>query len=72
MIDDPRIILKQELIKVGILCKDATIISLDAGSSQASINMQYLEDFSYSENICNKALHLIFEFYSGELFCEFE
>lgn len=72
MNNDPRIILKQKLIDVGILLKDATIISLDAGSSQVYINMEYLENFNYSKSICNRALSIIGMFYSGELFCEYE
>lgn len=65
---DPRVILKNELIKIGILISDANIIALDAGSSQVVVNSLYLKEFNYSLKIRNIALKLIGKFYSGELF----
>ena len=38
---DPRIVLKDELIAIGILSKQASIIALDTGSSQAIVNPLY-------------------------------
>lgn len=42
--NDQRIVLKQELMKIGISSFDATTIALDAGSSQVIVNSEYLED----------------------------
>ncbi len=67
---DPRIVLKKELIAIGILSKQASIIALDAGSSQAIVNMKYLDDFKFSKFITIKALAIITKFYTGELSIE--
>lgn len=64
---DPRIVLKEELISIGILSKQASIISLDAGSSQVIVNKEYLDGFRFSEIIIINALALITKFYNGEL-----
>ena len=63
--EDPRIILKQKLIKVGILPQDANLIALEAGSSQALVNKKYLISFQYSEKIRKKALNVVRLFYNG-------
>lgn len=68
--EDPRIILQNELIKVGIKHTDAHIISLDAGSSQVVVNREYLSDFEYSKQIRKVALSVVIKFYTGELFEE--
>ena len=69
---DIRIIFKEELIKIGILENDATVIALDVGSSQVAVNNEYFEDFNYSENVKKTALVLTGKFYSGELSEEIE
>jgi hypothetical protein len=69
---DIRIIFKEELIKIGILANDATVIALDIGSSQVAVNNEYFEDFNYSENVKKTALVLTGKFYSGELSEEIE
>ncbi|HQF41908.1 MAG TPA: hypothetical protein PK073_03265 [Ignavibacteriaceae bacterium] len=65
---DPRIVLSQELIKIGITYSDAMTIALDAGSSQVVVNNIYLKEYNYSRAIRTQALSLIGKFYSGELF----
>jgi hypothetical protein len=67
---DPRIVLKNELIAIGILSKHASIIALDTGSSQVIVNKEYLDDFNYSKTITNKALAMITKFNNGELSLE--
>lgn len=67
---DPRIVLKDELIAIGISSKQASIIALDTGSSQVIVNKEYLEDFSFSKIITTKALAMITKFYNGELSLE--
>lgn len=64
---DPRLILKKELINIGIVNSDATVIALDTGSSQVLVNMVYLEEFNYTAKVRSLAIKLIGEFYSGEL-----
>lgn len=64
---DPRVLLKGELIKIGILSKQASIIALDAGSSQVIVNSNYLDDFKFSTIIKTKALLAITKFYNGEI-----
>jgi hypothetical protein len=64
---DPRIILKEELISIGIAANQAAIIALDAGSSQAFVNKEYLDEFKFHKSISNKALAIITKFYNGEL-----
>ncbi len=66
--NDPRIILRDRLIENGISIKDANLIALDAGSSQAYVDIEYLKDFDLSENLFKIALKLVSEFYSGKLF----
>jgi hypothetical protein len=60
---DPRIVLKDELIAIGISPKQASIIALDTGSSQVIVNKEYLEDFSFSKIITTKALAMITKFF---------
>lgn len=67
---DPRIFLKNELMAIGILSKQASIIALDAGSSQVIVNKEYLNDFKFSKIITTKALAVITKFYNGELSLE--
>jgi hypothetical protein len=67
---DPRIVLKDELIAIGILSKQASIIALDTGSSQVIVNKEYLDDFKFSKIITTKALATITKFYNGELSLE--
>ena len=64
---DPRIILKEELISIGIVGHEASIIALDAGSSQVIVNKEYLDEFKYHKSKSNKALAMITKFYNGEL-----
>lgn len=64
---DPRIVLKEELIAIGILSKQASIIALDAGSSQVIVNKEYLDDFKFFKIITIKVLAMITKFYNGEL-----
>jgi hypothetical protein len=67
---DPRIVLKNELIAIGILSKQASIIAIDTGSSQVIVNKEYLDDFNFSKIITTKALAMITKFYNGELSLE--
>ena len=67
---DLRIVLKEELIAIGILSRQASIIALDAGSSQVIVNKEYLDDFKFSKIITIKALAMITKFYNGELSVE--
>lgn len=69
---DPREILKEKLIEIGVLTNNATIISLDAGSSQVLVNKEYFEDFQYSKQISKMALSVVSKFYSGKLFDDIE
>lgn len=66
--EDPRVILQQALIKIGISETNANIIALDAGSSQVCVNCEYLNDFKYSKNTKKMTINVIEKFYSGELF----
>lgn len=66
--NDTRVILKDELIKIGILISDSDTIALDAGSSQVVVNLLYHKEFNYLQRIRTLALKLIGKFYSGELF----
>jgi hypothetical protein len=65
--NDSRIILKEELISIGIVANQASIIALDAGSSQVIVNKEYLDEFKFHKSISNKALAMITKFYNGEL-----
>lgn len=69
--NDPRKILEQELIKIGISSRDAAIIALDTGSSQVFVNREYLNDFPYLKSMIKMALGLVGKFYSRELFEKF-
>ncbi|WCM42909.1 hypothetical protein MG290_04285 [Flavobacterium sp. CBA20B-1] len=70
--EDPRVILQQELIKVGISEINANVIALDAGSSQVSVNSEYLNNFQYSKITKKMTLDIVEKFYSGELFEDIE
>lgn len=67
---DPRIILKEKLISIGIAANQAFIIALDAGSSQVIVNKEYLDEFKFHQRLSNKALAMITKFYNGELSVE--
>ena len=67
---DPRIILKEELISIGILANQATAIALDSGSSQVIVNKEYLDEFNFNKGISKKALAIVNKFYNAELFEE--
>jgi hypothetical protein len=64
---DPRIILEEELIAVGILSNQASAIALDAGSPQVIVNKEYLDELVFDKVINQKALILVTKFYMGEL-----
>jgi len=64
--NDPRIILKNELIKFGFVPNDATIIALDAGSSQTRVNREYLSEFKVSKQQKENALEYVIKFYQGD------
>lgn len=55
---DPRIVLKEKLIKIGVSDKNAMIIALDAGSSQVKIDNRYLKKFKYSNDKITKIIKL--------------
>lgn len=67
MIDD-RIILREKLISINIEKNKASMIALDAGSSQCIVNKSYLKDIGIiDEKITKHAIRLIRQFYCGEL-----
>jgi hypothetical protein len=68
--NDPRIILRDKLIDNGLSFKDASLIALDAGSSQTYVDIEYLADLNLPENLLNSALKYIFDFYSGGILLE--
>jgi hypothetical protein len=65
--NDARIILKDRLIEIGISPKNATVIALDAGSSQVYVDKDYFIELRLSKNLLNKALTIVNKFYSGQL-----
>ncbi len=65
--NDPRIILKEELINLGFTQIDAAIIALDSGSSQTIVNEEYLSDFKISKQQKVKVLDFVLKFYQGDL-----
>lgn len=64
---DPREILKNRLIGLGIDEHNSTIIALDAGSSQCIVNEDYLIELDISDKYIKSAIHEIVLFYMGEL-----
>jgi len=70
MTNDPRIILRDKLIENGLLFEVASLIALDAGSSQTYVDIEYLEDLNLSESLLKTTLKLVTDFYSGRLLLE--
>lgn len=66
--NDPRIVLRDKLIRNGLPFKYANLIALDAGSSQVYVDTKYLKDLNLSENLFQASLKPVSEFYSGKLF----
>jgi len=64
---DPREKLKKELINLGVNNYEASLISLDAGSSQCFVNTEYLNDLKIEKTIFDNVLKKIVLFYSGEM-----
>jgi len=68
-INDPRIILKEKLLKIGIEKNEAILIALETGSSQAVVDVEYLEsNFQFSKKIKTEVLNSVGEFYSGAIY----
>jgi hypothetical protein len=67
MLED-RIVLREKLISINIEKNKASMIALDAGSSQCIVNKSYLVDIGIiDEKMTKQALRLIRKFYCGEL-----
>jgi len=64
---DEREKLKQILIHIGLPKDKASVISLEAGSSQAIVNEEYLLDIGISVYFFEAAMYYINGFYRGEL-----
>ena len=63
---DPRIILADELLKVGVNNQDAYMIALEAGSSQSFVDKEHLiSEYSLSKEKLMKAIDLVGKFYVG-------
>ena len=60
---DPRIFLKEKLIKVGVKDNEATIIAMDTGSSQIIISKVYLNNFKLNNITKIKILRLVKRWY---------
>lgn len=65
---DERKILKEELVSIGISEYEATIIALDAGSSQTIVDIEYLRKIKIPKHLINQALQKITKFYFGYYF----
>jgi hypothetical protein len=68
--NDPREVLKKELIKIGIGDSKSALIALDAGSSQCILNTEYLNELQIDKMLRKKVEKIIYKFYSGQLFVE--
>ena len=63
--NDGRIMLMNKLVNIGVDKKLATVIALDAGSSQTIVSSEYLSNCDLSENIKEKVISELFNFYMG-------
>ena len=63
---DERIVLKEKLISVGIAHQAASLISIEAGSSQCVVNNSYLKGLCIEKNTRKLAMIFINRFYRGE------
>ena len=63
--NDERIILMNRLVNIGVDKKLARVIALDAGSSQVIVDSEYLSNCDLSENIKEKLIFELFNFYVG-------
>ena len=66
-IDDEREKLKQILIHIGLPKNKADIISIEAGSSQAIVNEEYLHDIGIPAYFFEAAMYYLNMFYRGEI-----
>lgn len=64
---DSRTILVNELLKLGVNKYNATVIALDAGSSQCVVNKEYLNDINIDKSILEDVYKKVVDFYCGEL-----
>lgn len=64
---DPREILVACLVEVGIDKSQATLIALDAGSSQGPVNKEYVDELKITEAQKKLVLEYVCRFYSGDL-----
>jgi len=64
-VNDPREILLNELVSSGIPKTLAYSVSLDAGSSQAIIDKEYLEELKISKEMEEIILEKVSRFYFG-------
>jgi hypothetical protein len=65
--DDEREKLKQILIHIGLPKDKAGIISIEAGSSQAIVNEEYLHDIGIPAYFFETVMYYLNMFYRGEL-----
>ena len=64
---DPREVLVNELVKLGVDKIISTTIALDAGSSQCSVNKEYLKDVISDVELMENAYQKVIAFYCGDL-----
>lgn len=64
---DPRLILAEKLVLIGIETKLAGSIVLDAGSSQCVVNRVYLKECNIPNQLINESLDIVNSFYCGDL-----
>lgn len=63
---DARIILSNKFQSFGLSKRMSNLIALDAGSSQISVNREYLFDKGISKLIIDKIFNEVVKFYFGE------
>lgn len=62
--NNPRILLKKKLLKARVDSQTATVIALDAGSSQVIVNKSYLKQFDILDDKILTVLKLVKQFYA--------
>lgn len=63
---DPRIILQNKLIELGLNRKEAFLIAIEAGSSQSIVDKEYLiEEFNFSRELLEMVVDAVGRFYVG-------
>lgn len=65
---DERIMLMNMLIKIGINKNKSMLISIEAGSSQCIVDLNYLMSIHVEEKLLEKVMGLISGFYAGSFY----